>query len=123
MRKVSQFNDGWFCNDRPAQLPHTVTELPLNYFDETLYQGPARYTKTFQFDPSWEGYEVSLHFEAAMANVGDFAEEVFGTWGTDWQGVTIKGYRDGDAVASRAFVADPLPSTLEVAPDRGGPRF
>lgn len=33
-----------------AELPHTVQEVPLHYFDESLYQGIFTYRKVFRPD-------------------------------------------------------------------------
>jgi beta-galactosidase len=46
-----------------------------------------------------------------------FQRREMGLWGARWQDCTIVGYRDGAPVASRRYVADPLPTSLEVAPD------
>lgn len=68
MRETLDFNDGWLFEGAEVRLPHTAVELPFNYFDETTYQRPFAYEKTLTPDPSWEGREVTIHFEAAMAN-------------------------------------------------------
>src|SRR5690242_10794482 len=69
MRSVTSFNGGWLFEGKQAvTLPHTAVELPFAYFDETSYQRPFTYTKTFTADPSWAGKEVSLVFDGAMAN-------------------------------------------------------
>ena len=34
-----------------VELPHTVQEVPLHYFDESLYQGIFTYRKVFR--PKW----------------------------------------------------------------------
>ncbi len=49
-------------------LPHTAVELPLNYFDETSYQRPFTYQRRIDWQPEWEGQEVSLVFDGAMAD-------------------------------------------------------
>ena len=69
MRSVTSFNDGWvFENGAAVTLPHTAVELPFSYFDERSYQRAFTYTKTFAADPAWEGREVAILFEGAMAN-------------------------------------------------------
>ncbi|HZY50802.1 MAG TPA: glycoside hydrolase family 2 protein, partial [Devosia sp.] len=69
MRSVTTFNDGWlFEGKEVVTLPHTAVELPFAYFDETAYQRPFTYSKTFGNDPAWAGKEVSLVFDGAMAN-------------------------------------------------------
>ena len=48
-----------------AELPHTVQEVPLHYFDESLYQGIFTYRKVFRPDADWQGKRVLLTIEAA----------------------------------------------------------
>ena len=48
-----------------AELPHTVQEVPLHYFDESLYQGIFTYRKVFRPDADWQGKRVLLMIEAA----------------------------------------------------------
>ncbi|MDA3810421.1 MAG: glycoside hydrolase family 2 protein [Spirochaetaceae bacterium] len=47
-------------------LPHTNTELPLNSFDEKLYQFVSTYRKTIRYTASFKDARVILHFEAVM---------------------------------------------------------
>ena len=68
MRSVTSFNDGWLFEGEAVTLPHNAVELPFAYFDERAYQRPFTYTKSFDADPAWAGKEVSLVFDAAMAN-------------------------------------------------------
>ena len=69
MRSVTSFNDGWlFEGKTPVTLPHNAVELPFSYFDETAYQRPFTYTKSFDADLAWAGQEVSIVFDGAMAN-------------------------------------------------------
>ena len=68
MRSVTSFNDGWLFEGKAVTLPHNAVELPFAYFDERAYQRPFTYTKSFDADPAWAGKEVSLVFDAAMAN-------------------------------------------------------
>ncbi len=46
-----------------------------------------------------------------------FTAEELGVWGMMWEDGEITGYVNGQAVATARFVSDPLPTTLEVAPD------
>lgn len=63
------FNDDWHFEGRDhVRLPHNAVDLPFSYFDERAYQRPWSYEKTFAADPAWEGREVVVHFEGAMAN-------------------------------------------------------
>lgn len=66
MRSVTTFNEGWIFDGQMVELPHNALDLPLSYFDETAYQRPFSYEKTFHADPAWA--EVSLRFDGAMAN-------------------------------------------------------
>ncbi|MGV8987046.1 MAG: glycoside hydrolase family 2 TIM barrel-domain containing protein [Cypionkella sp.] len=69
MRILTDFNDDWLFEgaDR-VRLPHNAVDLPFSYFDEKAYQRPFTYEKSFTFDPSWAGREVTLRFDGAMAN-------------------------------------------------------
>jgi len=51
-----------------VELPHTAVELPLSYFDETSYQRPFTYQRVIPWEDRFEGREVHLHFEGAMAD-------------------------------------------------------
>lgn len=53
---------------RPVRLPHNAVDLPFNYVDETGYQRPFTYQRIITADPAWQGQEVTLRFDAAMAN-------------------------------------------------------
>ena len=80
MRSVVSFNESWsfhegfgqrllgsFDGSATVSLPHTAVELPFNYFDETSYQRAFTYQKILRWMPEFEGREVSLVFDAAMA--------------------------------------------------------
>ncbi|MFS2180348.1 glycoside hydrolase family 2 TIM barrel-domain containing protein [Rhizobium pisi] len=81
MRSVLSFNEGWSFHEgfgqrllesfdaaRSVSLPHTAVELPFNYFDETSYQRAFTYQKVLRWLPEFEGREISLVFDAAMAD-------------------------------------------------------
>ncbi|NBZ88971.1 glycoside hydrolase family 2 protein [Stagnihabitans tardus] len=69
MRILTDFNDDWLFEGRDrVRLPHNAVELPFSYFDEKAYWRPFTYSKSFQSDPAWEGREVTLRFDGAMAN-------------------------------------------------------
>ena len=81
MRITENFNANWVFRHgfEPAhvqalqpgetvRLPHSAVELPYNYFDETDYQKPFTYQKRLDWRPEFEGREVSLIFDAAMAD-------------------------------------------------------
>ncbi|MBX5226581.1 glycoside hydrolase family 2 protein [Rhizobium sp. NLR4a] len=81
MRSVVSFNEGWSFHEgfgqrllenfdaaKPVSLPHTAVELPFNYFDEKDYQRAFTYQKVLRWLPEFEDREVSLIFDAAMAD-------------------------------------------------------
>ncbi len=69
MRIVTDFNDDWLFEGRDrVRLPHNAVDLPFSYFDENAYQRPFTYDKAITNDPAWDGREVSLRFDGAMAN-------------------------------------------------------
>ncbi|MDO3433243.1 glycoside hydrolase family 2 TIM barrel-domain containing protein [Rhizobium sp. CBN3] len=81
MRSVVSFNEGWSFHEgfgqrllesfdaaKSVSLPHTAVELPFNYFDEKSYQRAFTYQKVLRWLPEFEGREVSLAFDAAMAD-------------------------------------------------------
>ena len=69
MRILSDFNDNWLFEGREtARLPHNAQDLPFSYFDERAYQRVYTYEKQFQADPAWQGREVAVVFDGAMAN-------------------------------------------------------
>jgi beta-galactosidase len=81
MRIYENFNGNWTFrhgfepsavgraqDGETVRLPHSAIELPYNYFDETEYQKPFTYQKRFDWRPEFEGSEVSVVFDAAMAD-------------------------------------------------------
>lgn len=69
MRPLIDFNSGWlFEGKHTVRLPHNAVDLPFSYFDEKAYQREFTYEKRFAADPAWEGREVSVVFDGAMAN-------------------------------------------------------
>ncbi len=46
-----------------------------------------------------------------------FSGPEMGLWGMSWEGAEVTGLIGGKPVATRRYVPDPLPTTLEVAPD------
>ena len=79
----------------------------------------------FQFNENEETFSVKPDFKnfpnlphpPIIAYVEHFPENVFGTWGTDWQNVKINGFIDGNLAKCKKFVADPIPTSLEIIPD------
>ncbi|MGV1757178.1 glycoside hydrolase family 2 protein [Rhizobium sp. A22-96] len=81
MRLVVAFNESWTFRQgfssadagRPQEgeavtLPHTAVELPFNYFDEKSYQRAFTYQKILVWEERFAEREVSLVFDAAMAD-------------------------------------------------------
>ncbi|MGV1836169.1 glycoside hydrolase family 2 protein [Rhizobium rhizogenes] len=81
MRSVVAFNESWTFHEgfsaadagsrqegQPVALPHTAVELPFNYFDEKSYQRAFTYQKILPWSDDFAGREVSLVFDAAMAD-------------------------------------------------------
>ena len=81
MRTVRPFNDGWVFSEgfapdavrrlqdgKTVRLPHNAVDVPLNYFDEGIYQREFCYQKVFEWEPEFEGREVRLRFDGAMAD-------------------------------------------------------
>ena len=81
MRITENFNGNWLFRHgfdaaragvvqagESVRLPHSAIELPYNYFDETDYQKPFTYQKVLDWRADFEGREVSLVFDAAMAD-------------------------------------------------------
>ena len=87
MRDLIPLSDGWtFCGPAsgqdvatpgagtPVHLPHSAEELPLNYFEDTLYQRAYLYTRRLAWNDSFEGKSVSLVFDGVMADAQVFAD-------------------------------------------------
>lgn len=85
MRSTTLFNDNWifsegFDNDARStmrsgenvRLPHNAVDLPFNYFDEKCYQRAFTYQKVVKWQPEFEGREVSVVFDGAMADAEVF---------------------------------------------------
>ena len=81
MRTTTLFNDNWifregfhpkskaeFTEGRPVRLPHNAVDLPFNYFDEKSFQRAFTYQNVLKWSPDFEGKQVSLLFDGAMAD-------------------------------------------------------
>ncbi|MBN9333103.1 glycoside hydrolase family 2 TIM barrel-domain containing protein [Devosia sp.] len=69
MRPLIDFNSDWLFEGKDTvRLPHNAVDLPFSYFDEKAYQREFTYEKRFAADPSWQGKDVSVVFDGAMAN-------------------------------------------------------
>jgi beta-galactosidase len=69
MRSLLDFNSGWlFEGKEQVRLPHNALDLPFSYFDEKSYQRPWTYERRFGAEPGWQGKDVAVVFDGAMAN-------------------------------------------------------
>ena len=57
-----------YSRGEAVELPHTAVELPMSYFDETSYHRPFTYQRVIPWEDRFEGKEVALVFEGAMAD-------------------------------------------------------
>ena len=72
MRKLLNFNKNWIFENSQVCLPHNAIELPFNYFDEKTYQREFIYEKIIIPNSTWDNKEISVVFEAVMANTQVF---------------------------------------------------
>ncbi|HZY50692.1 MAG TPA: glycoside hydrolase family 2 protein, partial [Devosia sp.] len=70
-----------------------------------------------RFGPDREAFP-NLPHAPAILDRRHFTEDELGRWGMKWEGATITGYLKGKPVKAMRFAPDPIPTTLEVAPDR-----
>ena len=81
MRIVTPCNDDWvfhnefragllrtFVDGRSVRLPHNAVDLPLNYFDDSVYQRRFCYQRLLRWDAQPQGTEAHLIFDGAMAD-------------------------------------------------------
>jgi beta-galactosidase len=81
MRSETACNDSWTFQEgfeaawttapmggMAVELPHSAVELPMSYFDERSYQRAFTYQRVVSWEDRFEGQEVHLHFEGAMAD-------------------------------------------------------
>lgn len=82
MREVIPLNYGWLFNvdfdagtlvDAAAPgeavgLPHNAVDLPMSYFDEAAFCRPFLYRRILKWLPEWQGREIVLVFDGAMAD-------------------------------------------------------
>lgn len=50
-------------NGKKVRIPHTVKELPFNYFDEAEYQMISNYKRVINAPKEWEGKRIFITFE------------------------------------------------------------
>ncbi|MBI9009526.1 MAG: glycoside hydrolase family 2 protein [Tenericutes bacterium] len=53
-------------NTEKVNIPHTMKEIPLNYFDEEMYQIIATYSKTIEIDEETLQNNLFIEFKAVM---------------------------------------------------------
>ena len=68
MKHIPWNNDWFFSPDGEKEMvavriPHTNCELPLHYFDDSLYQLVSHYKKTFEVEQAWVGSHVWIQFD------------------------------------------------------------
>ncbi len=82
MRTITNFNEGWTFHEgfsdalttafqdggKAISLPHNAVDVAFNYFDETSYQRAFTYQKNLPWNADFAGKEVSIVFDAAMAD-------------------------------------------------------
>ena len=81
MRSITPLSSGWtFHPDfspemiaaaqagQSVRLPHNALDLPMDYFDERSYQKAYGYQCTLAWQPEFDGREVELVFDGAMAD-------------------------------------------------------
>ncbi|WP_112322830.1 glycoside hydrolase family 2 protein [Oceanibium sediminis] len=65
------FEEAWTRQPQPGEtvaLPHNAVDLPFDYFDEADYQRMFTYQATIPWEDAFDGQEVWLRFDGAMAN-------------------------------------------------------
>ena len=81
MRHLTPLNTGWQFHSSfsdsliaqnapgtPVRLPHNAVDLEMNYFDERCYQKEFAYQTILTWQAEFEGKEIALRFDGAMAN-------------------------------------------------------
>ncbi|MEM1235961.1 MAG: glycoside hydrolase family 2 TIM barrel-domain containing protein [Pseudomonadota bacterium] len=81
MTRTTDLRSGWLFREgfdrvwtqqppegAPVVLPHNAVDMPIDYFDERAYQRPFTYQRSVPWEPRFEGKEVLLRFEGAMAD-------------------------------------------------------
>lgn len=68
---IPKFSKDYIGNDQikgqtPVDIPHTMQEVPLNYFNETSYQMTGTYSKIITIDPADLKQILLLEFKAVM---------------------------------------------------------
>lgn len=63
MPKIINLNDNWIFEGKEIRIPHTVKEIPFNYFDEKMYQGIFDYDLDFEVEKDDLNKNVFLCFD------------------------------------------------------------
>lgn len=72
---------------------------------------------TKRVKPDTDTYPSLLH-PPVVFDHRHFSEEELGSWGMEWHDVVFAGFVGGEERKIVRFVADPVPTTLEVVPDQ-----
>ncbi len=70
-----------------------------------------------QFTPARDRFPNLPHAPVIIGR-DDVDVDTFGKWGMNWQDLDVQGLLDGKVVIHQRFAADPVPTRLEVRPDR-----
>lgn len=77
-------------NGEKVDIPHTVKEVPYNYFDEKCYQCVSTYEKYFDIDEDITDKIVILRFEAFMLKATIYVNgECFGSYTSGYVPVEV----------------------------------
>ncbi len=81
MRSLTRLDTGWtfhtafspelitaIAPGTAVRLPHNAVDLEMTYLDERCYQQEFGYQRILAWQPEYAGREISLEFDAAMAN-------------------------------------------------------
>lgn len=68
---IPEFNEKFIGNDQfegqqPVQIPHTMKEVPLNYFNETSYQMIGTYSRRLFLEEAYKAHIITIEFKAIM---------------------------------------------------------
>lgn len=58
-------------------LPHQVVDLPMNHFNESLYEGVFTYVKSFVIDENFKHQLVKIRFEGVAHHAKVYIDQVF----------------------------------------------
>lgn len=74
-----------------VNIPHSVCETPLNYFDAKVYQMVSGYRKTFKTARAWKGRRIFVTFEGAAHEATVYCNgQLLGTHSSGYTGFTFE---------------------------------